>query len=32
PELPVAYALISGEKFPMPKAASLFLQSISDWA
>ncbi|MGO6968280.1 LysR family transcriptional regulator [Rhizobium leguminosarum] len=31
PELPVAYALISGEKFPMPKAASLFLQSILDW-
>ncbi|MGY5802131.1 LysR family transcriptional regulator [Rhizobium sp. LEGMi12c] len=32
PELPVVYTVISGEKSPLSKVASLFLQSISRWS
>ncbi len=31
PELPVTYCLVSGEKYPLPKTAGLFLQSITEW-
>lgn len=32
PVLPVTYCLVSGEKFPLPKAASLFMESIAEWS
>ncbi len=32
PDLPVTYCLLSGEKYPLSRAAGLFLQSIAGWS
>ncbi len=32
PELPVTYCLISSDKYPLPKTAGLFLQSVAGWS